>query len=963
MVLDLKPVRGGRWHRFVLALRVAWRDVRRHKGRSALIIALIALPIAGMSAVASLGQSVLATPQEKVLHQLGQTQARFSDLHAQNAFALQDPALDTGYAVVGNHPPEPDFVPTKPRDAIPDGYRVLSQRGISITSSVRRAQVPLQAQVVDALDPAFAGRFTLISGRAPAAADEALASSGLLSRFNLQLGGRLITSAGSFAVVGQLRDAGSSDSNATIFLTPEQVPADIGQTTGFAAGDADYYLVGEKPVSWKQIQQLNTVGVAVLSRAVLLNPPAPDERASHASYAGGFDPSSYYLFGALAGVLALLEVGLLAGAAFAVGAKNQQRSLALLTASGAERGTIRLVVAAGGLWLGATAGILGGLLGAVSAAVTVAIFRNRGSDFFSGVHINYWAIVACAAVGLIAGLVSAVFPAHAVARQAALGALKSGRAASRSSRWPTLIGIVLVTVALAALAAGSAVSAVSTNPDAYDRRLPLIAWLLGTGAVVLVIGLLFLTGWLIARLTTRTSWLPVTLRLAARDSARNQGRTVPAVAAVLAAATMASALMVGAASAAQHNKDAYHWQLNLNQASLYLTAPDTSRPVEPGTPPARKDVDPDAVAATLRRTLDTVSSAVALNWITLPDCINAEVSAAVADANTNCRGHQLRIPEANRCAVTPRGRALDSTDWRCTGSAVPAYSSFGGNMPPFVAGGETELAALLGHEPSTAAREVLARGGIVVTDRAFLTGPGTADFQTVDPRGQPPGDPANGQASTTGGETPQKKVLATVPLKAAVDVPDHPLPLFGVISPETAARLGVNATPQRLLVTFSATPTDTETDRLRTALSEYYGPYSYLQLERGNSDDAAFWLWIIVGAGALITLSAAGITAGLAFVDGRADQVTLAAIGAAPRLRKSLAAAQTLTTASLGSLLGTAAGVLPSAVVVSVLRNVPLVVPWLQLAALLVAVPLVGSAAAWLLTRSRPPMARRQPLA
>ncbi|MDQ6752467.1 MAG: hypothetical protein M3017_03395, partial [Actinomycetota bacterium] len=256
--------------------------------------------------------------------------------------------------------------------------------------------------------------------------------------------------------------------------------------------------MGEKAVSWKQIQQLNTVRVAVLSRAVLLHPPPSEERASQASQANGFDPSSYYLFGALAGVLALLEVGLLAGAAFAVGARKQQQSLALLAVSVAERGTIRLVVAAAGLWLGAAAGILGGLLGAVSSAVTVAVFRNRGSIFFSGVHSNYGAILACAAVGLIAGLVSAVFPAHAVARQAALGALKSGRAAIRSSRWPTLIGIVLVALALAALAAGSAVSAVSTNPDAYARRLPLIAWLLGAGAVVLVIGLLFLTGWLIA---------------------------------------------------------------------------------------------------------------------------------------------------------------------------------------------------------------------------------------------------------------------------------------------------------------------------------------------------------------------------------------------------------------------------------------------------------------------------------
>ncbi len=140
--------------------------------------------------------------------------------------------------------------------------------------------------------------------------------------------------------------------------------------------------MGDEPVTWRQIQQLNTEGVAVLSRAVLLNPPAPDERASQASYAGGLDPSSYYLFAALAGALALLEVGLLAGAAFAVGAKKQQRSLALLAASGAERGTIRLVVAAGGLWLGGAAGVLGGLLGIACATLTVESCGAGEASFF-----------------------------------------------------------------------------------------------------------------------------------------------------------------------------------------------------------------------------------------------------------------------------------------------------------------------------------------------------------------------------------------------------------------------------------------------------------------------------------------------------------------------------------------------------------------------------------------------------
>ncbi len=387
---------------------------------------------------------------------------------------------------------------------------------------------------------------------------------------------------------------------------------------------------------------------------------------------------------------------------------------------------------------------------------------------------------------------------------------------------------------------------------------------------------------------------------------------------------------------------------------MELPLPELKDPVwTPGVPPRYKGVDPAAVTAAIQGELGTVSSAVVLNWNALPDCMNAEATVAMAAADTHCRDFQPRIPDANLCPVTPRGLALDPSDWRCTGSKIRWP---GGNLPSFVSGGEAELAALLGHEPSAAALEVLDRGGIVLTNRTFLSGPGTADFQTVDPSYQQGVPAANGAA-------PKQKIITTVPVQAVVDAPDLPLPIYGVMSPATAARLGVLATPQRLLMTLSAAPTDAEIDRVHSALAEIYGQYNSFQVERGNTEDLSFWLWIIVGAGALITLSAAGITAGLALVDGRADPATLAAIGAAPRLRKSLAAARTLTTASLGSLLGTAAGVLPSVVVVSVLRNVPLVVPWLQLAALLVAVPLVGAAAAWLLTRSRLPMARRQPLA
>ncbi|MDD0860032.1 hypothetical protein NHF46_24850 [Arthrobacter alpinus] len=74
MALDLSPVKGGGQHRLRVALKMAWRDIRRHRGRSALIVALIALPIFAMSFAATAGMSTQATPAETVAMELGQTQ-------------------------------------------------------------------------------------------------------------------------------------------------------------------------------------------------------------------------------------------------------------------------------------------------------------------------------------------------------------------------------------------------------------------------------------------------------------------------------------------------------------------------------------------------------------------------------------------------------------------------------------------------------------------------------------------------------------------------------------------------------------------------------------------------------------------------------------------------------------------------------------------------------------------------
>jgi putative ABC transport system permease protein len=102
-----------------------------------------------------------------------------------------------------------------------------------------------------------------------------------------------------------------------------------------------------------------------------------------------------------------------------------------------------------------------------------------------------------------------------------------------------------------------------------------------------------------------------------------------------------------------------------------------------------------------------------------------------------------------------------------------------------------------------------------------------------------------------------------------------------------------------------------------------------------------------------------------------ADLSTLAAIGAAPGLRRLLSLSQSGVIAGLGSMLGVAAGI-GSGFAVLAATNLsraaewpaptpyPLAVPWMNLTLILV-VPLVAMLGAGLLTRSRLPIERRRP--
>ena len=107
-------------------LRIARRDALRARGRSALVVAMIALPILALTAADVLTRSAQLDPDEKVARTLGQTQARLElELERERRTAGARPRA-------GQHPgsrtrgePGPD-----PQDEAPAGFRVLtSQEG------------------------------------------------------------------------------------------------------------------------------------------------------------------------------------------------------------------------------------------------------------------------------------------------------------------------------------------------------------------------------------------------------------------------------------------------------------------------------------------------------------------------------------------------------------------------------------------------------------------------------------------------------------------------------------------------------------------------------------------------------------------------------------------------------------------------------------------------------------------
>ncbi|WCN82860.1 FtsX-like permease family protein [Micromonospora sp. LH3U1] len=884
------------------ALRIARRESRRARRRTALVLAMIALPVAVLAFLAASYDMADLTPRERVERRLGVADAELRWV-ADNP-VVQDEWGDGWNTSDGEHVPAVRVTAAQVTALLGPGSRVTEVRPhVPLTLRGPHRDEDVDGRVLDLNDPLARGLVRFRAGRAPQQPGEVAVSPVALRRLDLRLGHAVAVADGSraYTVVGVVEF--SDDLGAVVALHPGAVAP-----TG---PEPDSVWLADVPgaVDAALVARLNDRGVVVAPR-----PPEDSTSERKRMWLGSIGPSEAgdLSTGVLIAGLGLLEVVLLVGPAFAVGVRRRRRDLALVAVAGGDAAQLRRVVLADGVVLGVL-GAAAGLLVGVGAAfagrplVEQYVFGAR----FGGYRCWPTALVLLGGVAVLAGVLAALAPAWTAARQDVSAGLAGRRTPPTTrARWLAL-GLALV----AGGAGLAAFGATQTSPA-----------VILTGLILGELGLVCCTPTLIGALARLGRVLPLAPRIALRDASRNRAAAAPAICAVMAA--VASSVALGAYLASDGERE--------------------MRAYRPALPTGHMLVNPNESAR--QPTLAQVAAA-ARDQLGV-GAVAPVYAVGCGPAGTDYCDVAPVLPPAQVCPWQPEDALSEShrrqarADPRC---GIREADYFGGYVQTVVDDG-TALPLLTGVEPATtaAAAAVLHAGGVVVTDPRYLhDGVVTVRVNQVD----------------DGLDRP----------KAARDLPGYALPEAAgqprlLLSTSAARQLGLNPSPAGWVIGTTTPPDEDQRKRFAAALRPF-GTISLTVEYGGAPRDVSPLLLLLAAAAGLITVGAAGIATALAAAEGRAELTTLAAVGAAPALRRVLAICQAGVIAGLGSVLGIVAGLGTAAIVLfSVNRQYatdwpvpdpyPFLVPWPALG-VLVLVPVVAMLGAGLFTRARLPIERR----
>lgn len=519
-------------------LRIACRSLRRNLGRSILIATLIAVPIAGATVMSGLLRTMTG-PEHDAYEQMGAADG-LAEVSPYSAIPDWQPG-----DVPAPGGPERDPRSVDLAELLPPGSRIVPDNPggrLRLTTGGKVVRAQLDLVVVG--DPLTNHHARLVSGRAPHGLDEAVVSEPLARRLGLLDGDHLrdgarLTSDGAPAVGVSGVIVNPRSTNEEVVMAPP------GSTLTRSPDYEDWgdgslrYLVdlpgGADPDAlWPK---LAGQGVALTPRAAYLEPERYPQMVVYQD-----DPLETAGPVALVVGFGLLEVVLLAGAAFAVGARRQVRELGLIAANGGTGKHVGRTVLAEGATLGVLGAVGGLLLGVGTVFAAWPVWEALTGEVIDGWTFGWPELTLAGLVGALSGLTAALLPAIGVARMKPVDALAQRfRSTSLGARLP-IVGVVLLVAGLA----GVLVAGIMARQELarFDERideadvslqanLSLPTMVVMVAGLVAVVGLVMSTPGLVAALARLAGRLPLSGRLALRDAGRHRHRTVPAVAAIM----------------------------------------------------------------------------------------------------------------------------------------------------------------------------------------------------------------------------------------------------------------------------------------------------------------------------------------------------------------------------------------------------------------------------------------------
>lgn len=857
-----------RWlRRWRAALRMARRDAWRHRGRSLLVAVMVGLPVGLSVALATAIASDSVEAGDEIPRALGRAQAAVGFVGGSTSQSASDPMA--GWYGADRTRERGD------RTAADVAARLDARTSVARLRQSAAVEVPdgaISATLLelDPGDPATQGMVEVAEGRAPRAADEVLVGWAFY-REGLRVGDDLTVAGGAtYRIVG-VGSAGPYDTwwgGLGVLGTPGSLGLERARTTVLVDRSA--------PVTWAQVQRLNAAGYAVTSRSVIEHPPpvAQDETASSG------DPEERAVV-VIAVTAIVIEVVLLAGPAFAVGVRRQRRTLALVAATGGDRGDVRRVVLAQAVVLGLGSALVWSVAALVATRLTM-VYALRFVDFGEKPLDIPWPLVGAAvALGVVAAVIAALVPAVQASR-ASVAAVLAGRSGVLRSRrgWPVVGAIVLALGLAMCLAGGDA------------------EWVIAGGAVTAVLGAIVLTPWLVGVVGGLGSRLPLPLRLATRDAARQRGRSAPAIAAIMAAVAGVTVVAIGWASNEAAARDSY-----------------VARAAEGAT------------------------------TVGLPARSFEEAQQALGEQVPNARLVPMTAVAGGILGADgSRWEPADVQHYDADTTVSPITSVMVGDADRLRAWGldlDADGAAAL-----DAGRVLVAGGGGVADERVRLR------VRNAPADGAKRAAPVTVTAPATVADLAVGRGLHATSVYVA----------FAAMTPRTADRLGLTVRTMPLDVVDAPRPlTERQTEALSDALTLVGdGTSFYVDTERGYQSDAGWLPWALAGLGAAAVLIGTLSATGLALSDARVDLATLSAVGATPRTRRVMAAAQTVVLGVLGAGLGVLVGLGPGIAIARPLTYGDyLDIPWLVLLGIAVVVPVIAALGAGLVVRSRLPLVRR----